>query len=374
MTLEELDNLAKEKYYKDDLRGALACYAQAFLDYPYLALAYNNYGNILRELGHPVPAIGFLETAVKLNPEDRIAPLNLAIAYLINGDTKNGWKQFESRWRFRNHEHLMLEHIPRWYGEDITGKTLLVTCEEGDGDNIMFCRYTNQLKEMGINVVLQTEINLVKLYKANFDVPIYDNVNDKPEADYWIPILSLPEVLDVNYDNINGKPYLKADKELQKQWKKIVGKKTKPRIAFSYRGRTRNYDVEIIHEFIKNNNQYEWVSLQTGCTEEELTNLVDIGVTGYFDYIKDWHDTSGLLSQVDAVVCVDTGLAHLAGAMGVPCFILMDKYKTCWRWLLNREDTQWYDSVTLVLQDENKDYKGQLEKLSKHLEKLKPKK
>ncbi len=370
MTLDELDQAAKQAYDNKDYVTTLELYAKVFTHFPLLSIAYNNYGNIIRELGFPLPAIGFLETAVKLDPNDIVAPLNLALAYLAAGEMEKGWKQFEARWKFRNHQNILetFSDKPIWYGEDITGKTLIVACEEGDGDNIQFCRYTKQLTDMGINVILQTETNIVNLYKANFDVPIIDNKVPLPPHDYWIPILNLPIALNVNYSNVSSKPYIKAPKELKKTWKNIVGEKTKPLIGFSYRGRTKSFPYEKMLQFVKAHPEYQFVSIQTGCTPEELVELQNAPVIGYFDYINDWYDTCGLLSQLDAVVCVDTGLGHLAGAMGTPCYILLDKYKVCWRWLTERDDTPWYKNTTLVRQEVEGDYDNQLLKLASILE------
>lgn len=379
LNLEQLDNLAKECYYKNQFHDALICYARAFVDYPNLALAYNNYGNILREMGYPVPARGFLENAIKLDPNDRVAPLNLAISYLINGEMKEGWERFESRWRFRNHEHLLVTFSPRprWQGQDFIGKTIVVTCEEGDGDNFQFIRYAKLLHERGAKVIAITELNIIRFFQANLPFTVLNNVDDVvPEHDYWCPILSLPEGFGANYENglISGEPYMTMPDSEVKRWKKILGKKTKPRIGFSYRGRTKSFPSDVFINFMQNHPEYEWVSFQTGCEGEELIKLDQAKVTGHFDKITDWYDTAGIIKNLDAIVCVDTGLAHIAGSMGVPVFVLLDQYKTCWRWLLNREDTPWYDSVNLIRQKQWGVYDEQLDRLADSLSKIKPKK
>ena len=135
--LNELDSKGKEYYNAYDYQNALLCYAQVFAKYPFLAQAYNNYAMILKAMGEPKLSYNFFRTAIDLNPEDRNFPFNLATAQLLNGDLTNGWEQFESRWRFKNHENVLNNYDkPRWEGQDITGKTLLITCEEGAGDNI----------------------------------------------------------------------------------------------------------------------------------------------------------------------------------------------------------------------------------------------
>lgn len=372
MTLEELDNLAKERYNALDLKGALECYARAFVEHPNLALAYNNYGNILREYGYPGRAVRFLQMSIDLDPDDRVAPLNLALALLIMGDLRQGWRQFESRWKFRGHEYMLEERTDaRWRGEDIRGKKLLVTCEEGDGDNIQFIRYVKALEAIGIEVIIQTEPNLKRLFQSSFDQLVITNKDEPPEHDYWTPILSLPELLDVTYENfMKIDNYIIPNKLSVKEWKKILGKKTKPRIAFGWRGHTKSYPRDKILEFVKNHPQYHWISLQTNLTDEDDVALKDAGAVHYFQHINDWHDTAGLMANLDLVIGVDTGLIHMAGSMGTKAVLLLDKYKTCWRWMLDREDTPWYPSVQLIRQKEVNGYDEQL----KRLEELLPKK
>ena len=157
MTLEELiklDNKGKKYYNEYDYPNALLCYAEVFARYPFLAVAYNNYAMILRAMGEPKLSYNFFKTAIDLDPEDRNAPFNLYTAYLLNGDLVTGWEHFESRWRFKNHEHVLDNYTkPRWEGQDISGKTLLITCEEGAGDNIQFSRFTKQIHNMGVNII-----------------------------------------------------------------------------------------------------------------------------------------------------------------------------------------------------------------------------
>jgi len=144
---------------------ALACYAQAFIQNPDMGSAYNNYGNVVREMGHPERAIGFLLNAIAINPNDSVAQFNLAVAYLLSGDLDRGWKQYEKRWQF---EHLdgklpKLEQ-PRWEGQDLKDKTIVITGEQGHGDNIQFCRFAEQLVRLGANVVICVEDNLKALF------------------------------------------------------------------------------------------------------------------------------------------------------------------------------------------------------------------
>lgn len=369
MTLDELDQNAKKAYYEMNLADSLRYYAEAFVRIPTLALAYNNYGSILREMGYPKQAYGFLKNAMELEPEDRNAPFNYAVAHLAAGDLNKGWELFENRWRFKHHEHTLEGWSkPRWNGEDITGKKLLVTCEEGDGDNLQFIRFVHDCTNMGIEVIIQTEINIIDLFEASFpELQVITNKEDPPEFDYWTPILSLPKILKVTYDNMPKLgSYLKPSDESIEKWANILPPKKKLRIAYCCKGRSKSYPMEVFIEFIRQHQQYEWINLQAVYTPEEQLMLQGL-VTDYFEHIRIWNDTAGLLHHVDVVVSVDTGLAHLAGAMGIKTIILLDKYKTCWRWLYDREDTPWYDSVSLCRQKEVFGYDQQLNDLAKKI-------
>ena len=367
MTLLELDQKAKYHYSRLELQEAMMCYAQAFTEYPNLGLAYNNYGNIMREMGYPERAYGFLQTAIDISDEDRIAPFNLSIAYLIAGDLKKGWEQFETRWRFKNNEHtLNWTTKPRWEGQDLTDKILLVTCEEGDGDNIQFIRFVNQLNG---TIIIQTEPQLKKLFKESFKHLVIDNTEPIPHFDYWVPILSLPRILNVTYDNlISNTPYLKSNKKSSNEWKKRMGS-DKIRVGVSWRGRTKNYPFEYLFKLMQENSNYEWINLQALCTVDEINQLQSIGVKDYFSNITNWHDTAGLVSNLDFVITIDTGLAHLVGALNKPCLMLLDRYKTCWRWLLNRNDSPWYPSLTLIRQTQIHGYDEQLTNVQNHIAK-----
>ena len=360
MNLAELDETAKKAYYSMDLPTALRCYAEVFVRHPTMALAYNNYGNILRETGYPLEAYGFLETAMRLDPEDRNTPFNYAVAHLAAADLENGWELFESRWRFKSHEHTLEGwDKPRWNGEDIRDKTLLITCEEGDGDNMQFIRFVNQLK---CNVIIQTEPQLKILFTNSFPKHnVIDNTEVPPEYDYWTPILSLPKCLKITYGNLpKSVRYLKPTKNVIKLWEDILDTKTKPRIGFCWSGRSKSYPLEELIRLIQLTPQCEWFNLQVRYTNEEKQLLDNAGVITHTELFTNWNDTAGLLEQLDIIISIDTGLIHLAGALGKPCILLLDKYKSCWRWLYERTDTPWYSSIEIIRQIEQGNYDEQL--------------
>jgi hypothetical protein len=350
-------------------------YAEVFTKYPYIGLAYNNYGNILRELGLPKLSYGFFATSLALEPNNKIFNFNLSIAYLIDNNLEKGWDQFESRWGFKNHEHTLLGYTkPRWEGQDLKGKRLLVTCEEGDGDNIQFSRFTEHLESLGAHVIHQTEPQLKRLFSNSFKNTIVITNQDKPpEYDYWTPILSIPRVIKLHsYDDM---PYIvnyltPTDFSIERG-RKLLGVKEKLRVGFCWGGRTKSFPFDKIIQLIKSNPHVQWVNFQISCSHEEQNVLQKLGVTDISSYVVDWEDTAGIMSHMDLMVTIDTGLCHVAGSMGIPCVLMLDKVKTCWRWLLDREDTVWYPSVRIFKQISHQGYDEQLARVNQYINILK---
>jgi tetratricopeptide (TPR) repeat protein len=361
MTHDEL--LAHGNHFRSisEPEKALACYAQAFIQNPNMGSAYNNYGNVVREMGYPERAIGFLLNAIAIDEKDSVAQFNLAVAYLLSGDLQRGWKQYEKRWQF---EHLdgklpKLEQ-PRWEGQDLKGKTIIVTGEQGHGDNIQFCRFAEQLVKLGANVVICIEDNLKALLINSFLPPITVlGSNDiLPAFDYWSPIMSLPGYLDITYANLPHKlQYLAPSRDSIQTWAERLGKKIKLRVGFCWSGRRDSWinqhkavPFEKMFDLIKRNPQYEWINLQTDCTEEEQAQLIAEGVKVYPGAIQNWNDTAGLIMNLDVVIAVDTAVGHLAGALGRPFWLPLNQFGQDWRWLLKRNDSPWYSSCRIFRQ------------------------
>ena len=343
---------------------AIACYAQAFVLNPNYGAAYNNYGNVIREMGYPERAYGFLQNAIDIDADDRTAQFNLAVAYLLAGDLERGWKQYEKRWEF---EHLngKLPQFdqPRWMGEsDIAGKTILVTGEQGYGDTIQFVRFIEHLVVGGAMVILSIEESLAPIIKASFVTDRVKVVSVGEEFtdhfDYWSPIMSLAGNLEITYDTLPYKLlYLNSTKEANKYWSLALGHKTKIRIGFSWSGRRDSWinqhkaiPFEKMLELIQRNTNYDWYNLQLDCTDEEEAQLSAAGAHKVRDRIATWDDTAGILNHMDVIISVDTAVGHLAGAMGRPFWLPLNQFGQDWRWLLGRNDSPWYSSCRIFRQ------------------------
>ena len=355
---------------------ALSYYAQAITQDRNSASAFNNYGNVLRECGDPEGAIPFLQRGIQLAPNHPTAQFNLAVAYLLAGNYAQGWHQYETRW---NYEHLAgtLPNFtqPRWTGQDINGKTVYVLGEQGHGDNIQFIRFVGDICARGGKVILAVNSSLKLLFQDLAISHIVSDGDPLPEFDYWIPIMSIPTVLGTTLENLAPvQYYLTANTTLQKQWRDRLGPKNKLRVGFCWSGRRdtwinrhKGMPFETMLELIKRNPNYEWVNLQCDCTAEEEAKLVNFGVVAYPGSITNFADSAALLMHMDVVLAVDTAVAHLAGALGRPVWVMLSQFALDWRWLLNRDNSPWYTTARLFRQPKMGDWSSVTNKIHKFL-------
>ena len=356
---------------------ALKCYMLAMTHDPDSAAAFNNYGNVLRECGHPRRGIPFLEHAVILDPNNVTAKFNLAVSHLIMGDYARGWPAYEARWQYEHLAGTEPQHKqPRWRGEDLKDKTILVVGEQGHGDNIQFCRFLYNLHAAGAKVLFQTTEGLIPLLSNSGVISWIGRYSDEPpEFDYWIPIMSIPGILGVTLDNLPRQvQYINADTNKSAAWLKLLGSKKRMRVGFSWSGRRdawlnrhKGVPFENILALIKNNPQYEWINLQVDATPEEDQALADVGVTRYPGSIQSFADTAALINCMDVVISVDTAITHLAGAMGRPTWLMLQWFATDWRWMLDRDSSPWYPTVRIFRQPGMGDWTSVTKKIEQYL-------
>lgn len=356
---------------------ALACYAQAFVIDRNHASAFNNYGNVLRELGDPRGAIPFLERAISLYPDFKVAKFNLAVSYLLAGDYQRGWPAYEARWDFEHLEGtLPTLPKPRWQGEDLKDKTILVVGEQGHGDNIQFVRFLYHLHQMGGKVLLQVGDSLIPLFSGKGVIDAVYRFDQEPEHyDFWIPIMSIPALIGLTLERMpKSLSYLVAPSSSVANWAKTLGPKTKMRIGICWSGRRdtwinqhKGLPFEKAIELIKRHPQHHWINLQVDCTAEEEAILANLGVLTFPGQVNNFSDTAGLLMHLDVVLSVDTAVAHLAGSLGRSTWIMLNNYAVDWRWLLNTDSSPWYPSAILYRQPGYGNWDAVIDKVSKHL-------
>jgi len=377
MTPNDLIEAGNQHRANDNPAQALQCYAMAFVQDPNSAAAFNNYGNVQREMGHPDRAIPFLQHSLVLEPNNVTAQFNLAVSYLLMGNYAQGWPAYESRW---NYEHLAgtepKYQQPRWRGEDLRDKTILVVGEQGHGDCIQFVRFLYNLHVMGARIKLQVTDGLIPVMSSSSIVQqVSSYTTDMGEFDYWIPIMSLPGILGITVDTIPKiQSYLTAQPALVKDWLERLGPKTRMRVGVSWSGRRDSWlnrhkavPFPIILDMIRANPQYEWINLQIDATEDEEKALADAGVTRYPGSIVSFAETAALIMHMDVVIGVDTAVSHLAGALGRPAWIMLNAYATDWRWLLNRDSSPWYSTARLFRQPTMGDWTSVTKKITQYL-------
>ena len=357
---------------------ALACYAQAFVADPDNTSAWNNYGNVMREMGHPARAIPFLEHCLRLDSNHSVAHFNLAVCYLLMGDYERGWPAYESRW---NYEHLAgtLPDLPRprWTGQDIQGKTVLMLGEQGLGDTIQFARYALDLATRGARVILTVPFGLKSLFSPGN--VIHDTVGfgePLPEFDLWVPMMSVPGILGVTLPTLKSPlVYTVSDPDLSAAWALRLGVKKRLRVGFCWSGRRdswinqhKSVPLPQMLDMIRSSPQHQWINLQVDATLEEEQMLKDHGIETWPGTIQSMADTAALINNLDVVISVDTAVGHLAGAMGRPTWIMLNKYGIDWRWLLDRDDSPWYPAARLFRQTEFDDWQPVMKKISRFLD------
>jgi len=377
MNAEELIAAGNECREHNDPEGALQNYAQAFVLDRNSASAFNNYGNVLREIGEPEAAIPFLQRSIQLVPNAVTPNFNLSVAYLLAGDYTRGWPQYEHRWNFEHLAGTLPKHEqPRWTGQDLKDKTILVVQEQGLGDTIQFIRFIFGLHNAGARVILQVNDNLAPLFAGSPVISQLIDVKDTPENfDYWTPIMSVPGIMGVTLQNLPHQlQYLSARNDLAKYWQDVLGPKKRLRVGVCWSGRPDSWinrhkgmPFETMLGLIQRNPAIEWINLQVECSEEQQKILEQAGVKSFQGQVRNFADTAALIHHMDVVISVDTAVAHLSGALGRPTWIPLNWYGTDWRWLLKRDDSPWYPSARLFRQPKLGDWVTVVEKIHQYL-------
>jgi tetratricopeptide (TPR) repeat protein len=360
----------------DQPRESLGDYARTFVVNPESASAYNNYGNVLREMGRPDLAIPFLQAAQVLNPNMITAYFNEAVAHLLKGDYEKGWEKYEYRWFYEGQAGLKPKlDKPEWDGsQSLKDQCILVYSEQGFGDTIQFCRYIGLLQSLGASVILVTRQQLVPLFEGTPGVVVKTDFENLPPYDYHCALLSLPKVFKTTIDTIPTQlSYIHASKSSTLDWQKQLGPKKKMRVGLTWTGDKSNWinrykriPLEKLLELVADEHQF--FALTIDITDEERKLLEDKGVEILDNKINNFSDTAGLIANLDVVITVDTAVAHLAGALGISTWIMLPCYAVDWRWLLNRNSSPWYPSARLFRQTEMNNWQSVIDNLRTHLE------
>ena len=306
--------------------------------------------------GDPKDGLPCFEQAVKLLPGNADGRMGLAMTQMILGDLKNGLANFEVRFKVlgqRQNRAYVLENQPRWDGKP-TERRVLIFCEQGNGDAIQFARYHRYVRALAPNTVVWATPALIELFRRH--ETIFEGGKDGNPIgtfDVWVPNISLPLVLGMaTYEQVPPTPYLTAAPELVRRWAARLKPSPRLKVGLVWQGSATNSRDKlrsIPHEHFRTlaDLPVDLYSLQVPTKPDQAYDFCDNIATeiGTFD------DTAAIVAQLDLVISVDTAVAHLAGALGKPVWLLLNQHGE-WRWLRGRDDTPWYASTRLFRQTE----------------------
>lgn len=333
----------------DELEAAESSIRRAIALDPALIEAHVSLGFILTSRGELAEAIVACEAALALQPGLAQAHWNMAVAALLGGDFARGFAEYE--WRKR-HDRYRRDFIdlpgPVWTGADPAGRTILVHAEQGLGDTIQFARYLTLIVAQGADVVLVCDASLVPLLGVLPGVTALPRGAALPPYDSWIDQMSLPRVVATGPATIPAaKGYLAPDPVRVAAWWAALPAGRKVGLAWAGNAnhsndRRRSMPPDVL-EVLLAAPDIRFVSLQLG------PRAIEAGLSKLPMHLADYVETAALIANLDLVVTVDTSVAHLAGALGVPCWVMLP-YAPDWRWRLGCETSAWYASMRLFRQ------------------------
>ena len=348
-------NLGYAYAEQDDLKSAIESYHEAINLQKDYSDAYNNLANIFKETGQLDLAIYYYQKAIEFSPNDADHHWNLGLILLLSGDFERGLKKYETRFN-RNFFKQFAPRTPMWNGTPIRGKSIVLWNEQGLGDAIQFARYGLKLKEMGAKVTFAVQSSLVSLFQECLkeECEVFDRSScNIYEFDEQISLLSLPSVFKTNLQNIpyNNETYIFPPVKFRSACLLPTSQSLKIGIVWaSDRNNPTFYKSKSCPvDFFSSLLDIQEVALYSLQVGEDASQLNDSRIVDLSPLIKDFVDTACLIAQLDLVITIDTAVAHLAGAMGKPVWVLLPHIPD-WRWLLNRQDSPWYSTMRLFRQ------------------------
>jgi tetratricopeptide (TPR) repeat protein len=346
------NNLALALEATDNLPDAIAHYERAVTLSPDQPEIHNNLGNALEHLGRLDEAMACYDRALALRSDYPEARYNRSLLLLLLGDFKRGWAEYEWRWRCKANPERVYPDRPRWAGEPLRGKTILVQTEQGFGDSFQFLRYLPLLAECGAKAVLALPGLVLRLTEALSGVGTVVTGGDAlPDFDFHCPLLSLPHVFGTTPETIPASvPYLAPPKDAIAAWERRLSAGARLKIGLVWSGNPANRinpSRSIPFPALRPLWQVPgvcWYSLQVGPPAAEI-GLAPQGII---------EDLSPFLTDF-----AETAVAHLAGALGTVI--------PAWRWMLGRDDSPWYPTMRLVRQRTPGDWSPVVEALAERL-------
>lgn len=367
------------------LEEALTVFEAAMNLSPNLGEIHSNCGLVLQDTGQLDAAINCFNTAIQLDKLNPDFHLNLSMAILTTGELELGFAEYEWRHSVYKWVDPDREKIPQWDGlEPLFNKTILIRSEQGMGDTIQFSRYVTIVASLAKEVIFEVPEPLVKILSSlDGGARIVPFGTAGLSADMQCPLMTLPHFFGTSLTSIPARGYyLKASEDKIKFWKNRVSLSKKLNVGIVWSGGfrpdmpelwaangRRNLPLEVMANLISPDICFH--SLQKGQPAEADLELYlqknpDINLINHAADLHDFSDTAALIHNLDLVISVDTSTAHLAAALGKPTWIL-NRFDTCWRWLLQRTDSPWYPSVRIYRQDQSGDWNGIISTIQRDL-------
>jgi tetratricopeptide (TPR) repeat protein len=355
--------LARGNAYADTKRFAEALndYEKALALHPGLVQAWVSRGTVFFNLNRDAEALECFEKALALDENCADAKWNKALLKLALGEYAEGWRLYEWRWKSRYFLSPARNFAqPLWLNDaDISHKTILIHAEQGLGDTIQFSRYLNLLKDKNCNVIVEVGKPLVPLFRPQHaDLRIVAAGDAIPPFDVHCPLMSLPLAFKTTLHSIPTQiPYIFASEAKRNEWAGRLGAKSKKRIGLAWSGNprfgggndtARPVPLSVLSAILSD--EMEWHRLQTDLRPADQGTLRNLPlIKDHTSLIEDFSDTAALVGELDLVISIDTSIAHLAGALGKPVWIMLS-FHSDFRWLRDRTDSPWYPTARLFRQ------------------------
>ena len=360
---------------------AEAAYAAALALAPSSSALWSNLGSLYLATKKEDDAETCLRKAMALDSTNRKARFNLAYLQLRRGLWEEGWTLFEARdWYSNIEKHF---RFPRWQGEPLEDKSLLVSFEAGHGDVIQFSRYATLLKARGVKrLTLVCHPALTRLMRSHAAIDeIFSSADAVPVTghDYWMPLLSAPfHFYRPDAPVYASLPYLRAEPAMRAHWASLLPQQGL-RVGLVWRGnpafendKDRSLPGPDTLLPLWQVPGVTLVSLQKGAGETQAQAFAaDHALTCLGPQMQNFADAAAIVDQLDLLISVDTAMAHLAGALGKPCWVLLPNYMTDWRWGMQGTHSAWYpDCLRLFRQADDGQWEGVIQDLVQALQEL----
>jgi tetratricopeptide (TPR) repeat protein len=358
------------------LPEAETAYRHALRLRPGYADAHGNLATALLAQARPAEALALFDEILKSKPEDAEIHMGKAFCYLLMGEWKRGWQEYEWRWRSKGFGSLPYTG-PHWDGSPLEGRTILLASEQGLGDTFFVVRYARLVQQRGGKVVMVAPKPLLKLLSRCSGIDLLlDKDSPLPAYDCHAPMMSLPRIFGTTPETVPAAvPYIFPDPDLVEQWRSEFPRDGVKNIGVVWQGnpdfkgdRFRSIPLTKFAP-LREVPGVRWYSLQKGFGIEQLKEapmpLIDLG-SRLDEKAGAFMDTAAVLRHLDVVITCDSALAHLAGALGVQTW-LAAQFSPHWIWMLGRNDSPWYPTVRLFRQRTWGDWEGVLRQMAEQL-------